>query len=136
MSELSKTILILSVAVGYGGRRQMGNREFGKIGAKVKKQNAFLDNFARLIELNKLSPPQIEHRASLYSKEARTGYFDAEREMITEAGKTMARRMINSREGCPECAKYAGFGFIPIDEMPEWGTLQCSVFCLCSIEYL
>ncbi len=135
MADLVKGINILTASIGRGGKNMMRPNDWGTVGAKVREQYKYLNKFARDIELGKVSPVQIENRAGLYAKQSRAGYFRAEMDVAIDAGLTEARRIQNSKEGCPGCDHYASVGWIPIEEMPNIGELECKGFCLCVLEY-
>lgn len=126
---------ILNASIGKGGRRQMTQTDWGLLGAKIREQYKFLNNFASEIEAGLVLPAQIENRIALYSKAARSVYFKFEKLTKTEIGLLFARRVLNAFENCKDCAYWASRGFIPIEEQPEIGSLICKSFCKCWFEY-
>ncbi len=131
-----KTAHSLVASIGRGGRAQMSQSDWGRVGSGLKEQYSYLQKLALDIEAGKVDAAfQIERRTANYAGSLRPAYYGLA--TIAEMGgnATMARRVINSKEGCAECAYYAALGFIPIEEMPEIGELICGVFCLCEIEY-
>ena len=133
MEDRVKTLLILTTAVGAGGLLAMTAAKWDKITASVEKQFKFLDRFEK--RMKDLSESQIENRSGLYAMAGRTAYFESEKEAQIEAGKLLCRRIINSKEGCSECADWANAGWVPIDEQPDIGDLLCQSFCACDLEY-
>lgn len=125
----------LAASVGKGGREAMALSDWGKVGGGLKKQYGYLNNLARQIELGKVSDVQLINRAGAYSHGVRLAFYGLATVAEKANGAEYARRIINSKEGCPECATYADFGWIPVEEMPEIGSLICGVFCLCEVEF-
>ncbi len=135
MREKLKISHSLAASIGRGGRRQMSLSDWGKVGGGLKKQYAYLNNLSAQIEKGLVSDVQIINRAAAYSHGVRLAYYGMTTIAETAGDATMCRRIVNSKEGCAECAEYAAFGWIPIEEMPEIGELQCSVFCACLLEF-
>lgn len=135
MRDKLKTAHSLVSAIGKGGRKQMTNADWGKVGAGLKKQYSYLNRLAKDIELGKVVAAfQIERRSAAYAMSLRPAYYGLATVAEQAGDAILVRRVINSKEGCAECESYAD-DFIPIDEMPPIGSLQCSVFCLCTLEF-
>lgn len=134
-AEKIKSAHIVATAIGKGGREQLTPSDWGKLGSTIREQYKFLNNFVREIEAGRLSPAQIEHRASLYAKAPRSNFFKNEKTAKLAAGFAFAKRILNAAESCSECAAWASKGFIPIEEQPEIGSLVCKSFCKCAFEY-
>lgn len=134
-AEKLKTAHILAAAIGKGGRREMKPSDWGKVGALIREQYKYLNNFAREIERGKLSPNRLEFRAASYSKAVRETFYKQEIEIRKSAGFLFCRRILHALESCPECSSWAAKGFVPIDEQPAVGGLVCKNFCRCSLEY-
>ncbi|HXG85092.1 MAG TPA: hypothetical protein VNI84_13815 [Pyrinomonadaceae bacterium] len=135
MREQLKISHSLAASIGRGGRRQMSLSDWGKVGGGLKKQYAYLNKLSAQIEKGLVSDVQIINRAAAYSHGVRLAYYGMTTIAETAGDATVCRRIIQSKEGCKECAYYASLGFIPIDEMPEVGSLICGVFCLCEIQF-
>lgn len=63
---LVKTVHAAEYALGRGGRNAMTKRDWGRVGAAVKKQYKYLQGFAEDMADGKLSAGQIEARSKLY----------------------------------------------------------------------
>jgi filamentous hemagglutinin len=135
MREKIKSLHVLSAAVGRGGRRQMSKSDWGKVGAKIKKEYNFLENFAEEVKKGHLSGSRLEYRASLYARSARTTFAEAEKTANKNVGKILCRRVVHAIESCEECRAWARKGFISIDKQPPIGSLICRSNCRCQIEY-
>lgn len=139
--DLLKAAYTVAGAVAKGGWKQMSSSDRGKIGARTKKQYGFLNNFALKIKDGSLSIKQIEARTKSYARSARTvyetGVMEAHESLAAELedAEVLCEREIHSKEGCGECIDWASAGYIPIDEQPEIGSLECGEYCLCTIDY-
>lgn len=123
----------LTAAIGRGGRKAMTAKDWGAVGNDLKKEYGYLNKFVRDIEQGKVSPARLEARAANYAAGLRSGYYNSMTKGELAAGKSLVRRVINSKEGCAECASYTDF--IPIDDMPGIGELECQNRCLCELEF-
>ena len=135
MRDEIKRASILSASVAKGGHKQMTASDWGKVGSDLKKQYAFLNKFARDIELGRVTGVKLENRAKSYAQNIRMIYLNSEKESFKNIGKTECRRVLHSLETCPDCARWAAKGWVGIDEQPLLGTLQCRSFDRCSLEY-
>lgn len=135
MRDLLKASHTLAGAIGRGGREQMSKSDWGRVGGVSKKQYNFLERFATAIEQGTVTPSQIEYRAALYIKAARTTFYDGELESEKAGGRTMCRRRQRAKESCPECVEWAKKGWIEIEKMPRIGSLVCKQYCACFLEY-
>jgi hypothetical protein len=53
-----------------------------------------------------------------------------------DEGVTLGRRVSEEdTESCDECVDAAGTEFVPLDELPEIGSLTCMSNCRCTVEY-
>lgn len=132
MRQNLKNLHTLSGAVGRGGRKQMSKSDWGKVGAEVRKQYKFLDNFERDIKAGRVSPQMAEYRATLYGRSARSVH--SKMEMVANEGR-MCRRILHASESCAECRSWAGKGFVAVEDQPPIGGLICRSNCRCGIEY-
>lgn len=140
MRELLKSAHLVAASVGRGGRARMSQRDWGRVGAKIKWQNGYLAKFARKIGRGSISEIATASRAksyasAIYMSFART-FHESQTEFVEE-GKNPARvRLItNSEEGCEECAADEAQGWMSVDDMAELGTRLCGDFCKCDLEF-
>ena len=132
MRDEIKALHLTHAAAARGGLKQMTLSDLGKLGAKVKPQYAFLDNFAREIEAGK-TPTTA--RAAMYARAAYSTFVAMDALNQTEEGKSEGRRITTSGESCPDCVEYAGRGWMPVEEIPAIGDSVCRVNCRCYVEY-
>ncbi len=94
-----------------------------------------MDKLRRDIETGRAGGLQIEQRTAAYALGVRPAYYGLATVAEMAGDATLCRRVINSKEGCVECSEVASYEFIPIEEMPEIGSLVCGVWCLCEVEF-
>lgn len=141
LRDVLKAAYTVAGSVAKGGWKQMSPSDWGKIGAKTKKQYGFLNNFALKIADGSLSIKQIEARAKSYPKSARTVYESSVMEAHTdlaaelEDAEVLCERELHAKESCDECVDWASQGYIPVEDQPEIGSLECGDYCLCTIDY-
>lgn len=135
MTDALKAAHGLAASIGKGGRKQMTAKDWGAVGNDLKSQYKYLNRLAREIELGKVSPVQIANRAAAYGNGLRASFYRQTGENERDNGRTMAKRVVHSKEGCAECASWAAKGFVSIDEQPRIGGLICGSFCKCHLVY-
>lgn len=140
LRELLRASHIVAATVGKGGREQMSSRDWGKVGAKVRWQNGFVDKFVKDLKGGKLSKAATVSRAKSYSSAVYVTYAtaesDAAKEVIEPKGEEVLVRLItNSEEGCEECAADEAAGWMKPDDMTEIGGRLCQDFCKCTFEW-
>jgi hypothetical protein len=92
--QIIKTTFIDQYAIGRGGRKNMGPRDWGVIGGQCKTQYTYLDGFAQAIAGGELSAAQIKVRAEMY----------------VDASVQAYERGISERLGLPKMPAYPGDG--------------------------
>lgn len=145
MRELLTAGHIVAASVGRGGRALMDAADWGRVGAKIRWQNGYLEKFARKLERGSLTKANTVSRTrsyvnSIYISYGRT-FQESQAEVLEPGGKIvtdenmLCRLVQNSEEGCAECAADADEGWMPVGEMGEIGSRICGDFCLCLIEF-
>lgn len=139
MRDLLKSGHIIAASVGRGGLLRMTQRDWGTVGAKIKWQYGFLAKVTRSIEKGKIVKALVPARAQKYASALHITFYkaygaaQAEGREVTGEKPLMVKRELNAAESCEGCLEYAAMGFIPVDEMPELGTLDCGDFCKCDL---
>jgi len=122
--------------LGRGGRGQMTQADWGRIGGRLQFQYARLNQFAADIAADTMTEAQIQARAALYSGANRTALYDGTTQRMQGAGKEEERRVLNPAEHCPDCTGFAARGWVPIGTLPEPGQQSvCLTNCKCTKEY-
>jgi hypothetical protein len=143
MRELLKSGHIIASSVGRGGRARMTSTDWARVGRKIEWQNGYLKKFSKLIARDLLSGPASSNRVQMYASALHVSYYNS---VYVEQGdrptdvpldangkELLVRRELNAQESCGDCVEYAGMGFMPLDEMPELGSLECGDFCKCDL---
>lgn len=146
MRELLKAGHLIASSVGRGGRAQMSQADWGKVGSKIKWQYEYLSKFARRLATGKLDKAYSANRARSYASAIYISYSNgraaAEQEFINNNGgkdadgsKIQVRLVTNSAEGCQECADDEAAGWMDPEDMGELGSRICGDFCKCTLEF-
>ena len=136
MAQQIKLIHLASGAAAVGGWAQLTPSDYGRIGAALRQQYAYLQRFALQIE-NGLVPldGRLIVRSLLYGEAGRGTFEDFARAAAQRAGMTHERRVLGAAEHCKDCVKYAGWGWKPIGTLPRIGNSQCVTNCHCTFEF-
>lgn len=130
-----------SGSIAYGGLPQMDFEKWGRIENKLTPELNYLNQFkgdvqSALATGETLSAEGIANRAGLYGEAAYSEYMTQVVEREFDSGVTLGRR-ICEQDGtsCDDCVGAATEEFIPLDEIPDIGSLQCLHNCRCEIEF-
>jgi len=104
MREQIKRSYISEYLLAKGGRQNMTQEDWGRLGGLLQNQYRYLDRFAQDINAGKMSEAQIEQRAQLYIKSSRQAY---------ERGQVAVR------------------GMPPLPAYPGDGSTVCVTNCQC-----
>lgn len=122
--------------LGKGGRSQMTQADWGRLGGQLNREYAYLENFAADISTANLTEAQIAARARMYGNHVNKAYYTQSTFAKVEAGYIEERRVLNPAEHCEDCQTYASMGWMPIGTLPEPGEASaCKANCQCSKEY-
>lgn len=136
MAAEIKQMHIASEIVARGGLANMGPREWGRVGARIRGQYAYLENFASQIELGaQPMDGRLLNRAAMYSYATRGTFENQRRANAVEDGYTQERRVLHAKEHCDACKQLAGMGWQPINSLPAIGEADCRSNCRCTFEY-
>lgn len=96
----------------------------------VAQQIKYLDRFAR--DFRTGAAGLSVHRAGSYAIAAQATFWGM---WLIRHPSRQVRRIVNSRrENCDECVREARRGWVKIDEVKHWGSLQCLFHCGCQFE--
>lgn len=134
MARELKDAAIVEASLGRGGRNQMEQSDWGRVGARLREQYRYLNQFAQDIKAGLLSDAEILRRAQMYAQAARTNYFDGLTSGKTAAGFGEEMRVLTPAEHCSGCIQYAGY-WAPIGSLPPLGSQNCLSNCRCYKRY-
>jgi hypothetical protein len=124
---------INSYALGKGGVKQLTQRDYGIMGAELKKEYQYLRNFTQEIKQGNLSPNQIRARLEMYADGLHGSRELGKLEGHRAAGYIWEMRSIHSSESCADCLRYQGQGWMPLGTLPNPGDrCRCRSRCRCS----
>lgn len=135
MREVVKNTQLFSAAAGRGGWAQMGAREYGMVGARVREQYGFLAQFTSELRAGLGRDGTFLNRASSYAEAGRSLYHEVERDVREATGATEERSVLHPADHCAGCADQAALGWQPIGEAVPIGQRDCMNGCVCTMEY-
>lgn len=136
MAEELRTINTISLSLGRGGWGRVTQSDWGRLGANMREQYRFLNDFAFQLGSGEISLAQAQHRATMYANQGWQHYWNGSTSAKKAAGFTQERRVLGSAEHCDDCIGYAAQGWVPIDTLPPPGKdSQCRANCRCSKQY-
>lgn len=129
-----------SGAIAYGGLEQMDSEKWDRIENRLVSELGYLAQFKADVRAaasaGVLSRDAITARAQLYPEAAYSEYVNQVVERESDNGITLGRRICEADgASCEECVDAATEEFIPLDEIPDIGSLQCMNNCRCEIEF-
>lgn len=136
IASTTKRSTIQLYTLGKGGKEQLTPKDRGKMGGMLNYQMGKLDNFAYEVKKGQISEAQLAARSELYIQKTREAFEEGRRESHKDNGYKWEKRVINSKEHCPDCINYASMGWQPIGTLPRPCTqCQCRANCRCKIVY-
>lgn len=145
VAQTLKEIHITSGVIAAGGPQNMFANDYLILARGLKNQYGISDNFPQEyglkflfaeLQRGEVSLKRLVERLVMYGKSAKTAYFGIEVAKQQAEGKTEALRILGFGEHCEECKRYAGFGWVGIQQL-ILPTQQCSCLtnCLCTVRY-
>ena len=143
MREGLRSDYVDAMSLTRGGRELVTQADWGYTGSAIKKQYAYLDQFAKDIESDpaKWKTGRLDNRMKLYNQSGYSALEDFRARDVKIAGWTEERRVLGIAESCsgegavPGCIELAGMGWRPIGTLPPIGAALCSQNCKCHFEY-
>jgi hypothetical protein len=124
MRRQTKTAYINEYLLARGGRHNMVQSDWGRLGGLLKRQYEYINNFARDIDAGKVSGGQIRTRARMYVNGA-SGQI-----------RTRARMYVNGATQAFERAKAESHGLPRLSQYPGDGQTVCRSNCQCGLHYV
>ena len=136
MRDLLKSGHVIAASVGRGGRSRMDQSDWGKVGARLKKEYGYLQKMSDKLARGTLAKAVTPNRAKRYANSVVMSYHETRHKEKTPSRTEIKVRLIqNSKEGCEECTADAAIGWMNVEDMGEIGTRICGNFCLCELEF-
>jgi len=138
-TQMAHTIKLQHVAaasLSVGGWAQATPAVWGRAGAELKKQYAFLQRLALQIESGKQPlNGSLVVRASMYGEAQRSTYEQSRRAEMKTGGAVEERRELHPGKTCGDCHDQAVLGWQPIGTLKRIGDSQCRMNCNCTFSY-
>lgn len=132
VKQLHTTMAVLA----RGGKDQMRQSDWGRLGNVIAKQNAYLNKFGSEVAHGMVSEEQQLARSEMYASSAYSTFENSRAAAQQESGIERARRVLeDGAQHCEDCEDFATDDFIPIDEVVPIGESECQANCRCVIEY-
>lgn len=102
-----------NAALGAGGWDRLESKDYGRVGGKLRADYQRLEAFAKDIQEGKLSIGQAIARSEMYAGNARTQFWNAERDRRPQTLGMVAieRRMLGAAEHCSGCIELYNRGW-------------------------
>lgn len=131
-----KAVHLYNAAAAKGGWGQMTPADYGRVGAVVRGQYAYLDRFAGEIAAGAQAlDGRMLQRAEMYAQAGRRTYEDANRLEQRARGMARERNVLGVADHCAGCLAASAMGWVPIGTLPPVGARDCLTKCRCRLEY-
>ena len=126
--------------IAVGGKQNMTQSDWGFVGATIRRELQYLNNFANTIENRPPSTQLTEafvSRAKSYSAAIYETYEKARRRRIQrETQADFEENVLEpGAEHCSGCLSATAQGVVPIGTLTEIGDRECGSKCRCRIRY-
>lgn len=131
-----KSIHIYSGMMAKGGRAQLSQSDFGRIGRELRDQYGFLREFADAVA-NGSQPVdgRLTARARLYAQSGRVTFHLVERTDMIRRGWDSEENVLAAAEHCEGCLAETARGRVPIGTLVPIGQRPCRTNDRCRIRY-
>ena len=136
MRQIVKDTHLLNTVAARGGFDQMTDTEYGRIGAVVREQYAYLDQFTAGIA-NGAVPldGRFDVRAAMYADAGRGTYEGDVAAQQQEVGATEERSVLHPADHCEDCLAEAAKGWQPLGTLIPIQQRQCLTNDACTMDY-
>ena len=136
MREEVKRTQLASEMLLRGGRNQMTQADFGRVGQRVRAQYDYLAAFVDDLRSGSVrTDGGFLARAKMYAAASRSAFHESERDQLAGLGYTKERSVLHPAEHCALCVSEAARGYVPIGELIPIGERTCLGNDKCSIVY-
>ena len=138
MRSLIKPPHTQAAMTAHGGSKALQGKpkELGWLGAQLKKEYKFLDNFIREVESGKQAKNgQLVARAKMYAQKANSTFENAVRRREQAAGLTEEKNIFGDAKHCQGCLDETEKGWQPIGEGVPIGERDCLANDKCYLEF-
>lgn len=131
-----KHVHIYSAMLAKGGRSQLTQADYGRIGRELRDQYQFLRAFADDVASGKQAVDgRLIARARLYAQSGRATFHAVERAEMEKRGWDMEENVLAAAEHCGGCLAETARGRVPIGTLVPIGSRPCLSNDRCRIRY-
>lgn len=136
MRQEIKRVHLATEALVRGGWNQLGPSDYGRVGARVKEQYAYLSDFTTQLQAGTIrTDGTFMARARLYAASVRAALHESMTEVVMAAGYTEERNVLHPAEHCVECLDQSAAGYVPLGTLVPIGARQCLGNDKCTMRY-
>ena len=130
--ELAAEIKTHALQLFKLGKPDTTSRDYGILGAKLRKQYSYLRGFSSDVIQGNLTEAEIKARSDLYFQKNRENYERGRLESHREAEATFETWVRTAGESCDTCIYRSSIGAQPLGFFPDPGTdSECKAGCKC-----
>lgn len=131
-----KHLHVYSAMLAKGGRMQLSQSDYGRIGRELRDQYEHLRSFADQIASGQQPPDgRLLSRAKLYGQSGRVTFHLVERLEMERRGFDTEENILAASEHCGGCLAETAKGRVPIGTLKPIGTRDCLTNDRCRIRY-
>ncbi len=123
--------------LAHGGRAQMSQADYGRVGRIIRTQYDYVRAWGRDIAAG--SAPvdgRLIARSALYANAARPTFESIRARDQKNAGAQMEQNVLHASESCAGCRAETAKGLVPVGTLVPIGSrVPCRVNCKCTIRY-
>jgi hypothetical protein len=129
-----KSAHLYASAAAAGGWNNMGPEEYGRVGARLRTQYAYLDRFASgLADGSIPADGRTLTRASMYAEAARGTYYAQDEALAASLGLDEERNALGASDHCEGCLRETARGWVRRGDLVPVGARTCLARCRCRI---
>lgn len=131
-----KAMHLAAAIVAVGGRENMTQSHYGRVGQIIRQEYRYLREFANGIADGSVPlDGRVLVRAEAYMRDGRETYSVFERLEMQRRGYDQERNVRDASDSCDECIELEDAGWVDLGTTPPPGSRTCRSNCRCRIEY-
>lgn len=135
-ATLIRTTSIWQYSIGSGGIGRLTQKDYGIVGAQLRREYLYLRRFTYQIQQGELTKAQIRSRLGLYFEKTYTLYERGRMESHKAAGYQWEKRITTAKESCADCLYWESIGVVAIGTLPTPGNQSsCLSNCRCTLRF-
>ena len=127
---------LYGAAAAAGGWDQLSAADFGRVGARIRREYAYLAEFAAKLADGRMPlDGQAVGYAAQYSQAGRATFYAVDLERQARRGQRECRNVRHALDSCDGCIAATALGWVELARMPPPGSRTCRRNCRCTLEY-